>query len=344
MSYLRQGKLNILLDGQFGSTGKGLFASFISVNDHIDIAISNAGPNAGHTFDLNNGLGKQIAYHLPVSGIICDRSTIYLCSGSIIDPDILFNEIERFNIDPDRLFIDPRAAVIEDCDKEFEKNSRSSVARIASTQKGVGSALSRKILRSSCLAQDHPILKEFVKDLNIDWYLDQGCTALMEVPQGIGLGINSGLSYPHCTSREISVSSALSDIQIHPRYLGNVFMCIRTYPIRVGHLMNKKHKIGDSGPFYCDSKEVTWNDIGVKEELTTNTKRIRRVATFSKLQYSESIKLLKPDFILLNFANYMNEKSLSKLVYELNNISKITHLGFGPTVDDIFEIMGGGVD
>lgn len=50
MIELAKGRVNILLDGQFGSTGKGLFAEYISKHNRIDIAITNAGPNAGHTF------------------------------------------------------------------------------------------------------------------------------------------------------------------------------------------------------------------------------------------------------------------------------------------------------
>jgi len=41
---------------------------------------------------------------------------------------------------------------------------------------------------------------------------------------------------------------------------------------------------------------------------------------------------LKPDAILLNFANYMNRKELSELLSEL---PEVTHLGFGPTYRDI---------
>lgn len=51
---LQEGKLNLLLDGQFGSTGKGLFAHYIGCTNHIDIAISNASSNAGHTFCIGD--------------------------------------------------------------------------------------------------------------------------------------------------------------------------------------------------------------------------------------------------------------------------------------------------
>jgi adenylosuccinate synthase len=337
---MKQGKINIIIDGQFGSTGKGLYSSFLSKHNHVDIALSSAGPNAGHTFDMDDGLGPRVAYHLPISGIINDRSTIFLTAGSIIDPDILLDEIERFEIEPWRLYIDPRAAVIEDVDKTFEKDSSSSVASIASTQKGVGSALSRKILRSSTLAKESEKLKPFVRDLDIHFYLNQGCTAFMEVAQGFGLSLNSGLAYPYCTSREVTVTQALVDAQLHPKHLGDVYVIMRTFPIRVGHLIVDDEKVGDSGPFYDDSIEISWDYIGVQEELTTNTKRVRRVATFSFKQLEDVIEHLNPDYLMLNFCNHLSENDLDILVNKINEKVNLTHLGFGPKVTDVKEVYG----
>lgn len=44
------GKLNIIMDGQFGSTGKGSLAAYLGLNHPADIYLSNLSPNAGHTF------------------------------------------------------------------------------------------------------------------------------------------------------------------------------------------------------------------------------------------------------------------------------------------------------
>lgn len=325
---LQPGKLNVLIDGQFGSTGKGLVASYLSQAAHVDIAITNASANAGHTFYLEGR--KCITRHLPVSGVINQSSTIYLCAGAIIDPHILMREIDELKIDLNRICIHPRAAVINQQDIDLE--SKGSVKAIASTQKGVGRALQRKINRSAMLAWEHPALKHLVKELDLDFYLDQGCTALMEVPQGLDLSINSGLAYPYCTSREVTVAHALSEAQVHPAYLGNTIVTIRTFPIRVGHIVEGGVIVGDSGPFYPDSTELSWKQIGVPDEYTTNTRRVRRVASFSMLQYRRMLRLFRPDFIFLNFANYLTSKQLSSLLYKL---PEVTHLGFGPRARDI---------
>lgn len=329
---LKSGKVNMVIDGQFGSTGKGLFCAYIANRHHIDISISNAAPNAGHTF-YDQGK-KIVSKHIPVSGIIQKRNTIYLCAGAIINPKILLKEISDFGISSDRIVIHPRTAVIQDFHIS-EEGKGSAAEKLASTQNGVGRALASKINRETSLAQDIPELKRYVGNMDLMWILDQGATSLMEVPQGLGLSINSGFAYPFCTSREISVSQALSDCQVHPSYLGTVSVCLRTFPIRVGNLFSKNKMVGYSGPFYPDSREMTWEEIGAEPEYTTNTNRIRRIATFSEIQYSFMKRILKPDFIFVNFMNYLNLRDQKRF---LNKHPEITHIGIGPYDQDVFQI------
>jgi adenylosuccinate synthase len=327
---LGRGKLNIIIDGQFGSTGKGLLSSYVGTKFRIDVAVTNGSPNAGHSFYVKNK--KFIAHHLPVTGILNENAIIYLCSGAIINPVILLQELAEFKCS-DRLYIHPRAAVIEKQDLDEEKEG--SVKKIASTRSGVGSALVRKIKRSASLAKDNKILKPFVKEFDLNECLQKKEFVVMEVPQGFDLSINSGLSYPHCTSREITLSAALADAQVHPSDLGSVTVCIRTFPIRVGHIVEKDKVVGDSGPFYPDSTETSWANIGVEEEFTTVTGRVRRVATFSMIQYKRMLKAFRPDYILLNFTNYLSEKELAELLHKL---PEVTHISNGPKVEDIKDI------
>ncbi len=51
---LGRGKLNIIIDGQFGSTGKGLLAAYVGTKFHVDVAMTNGSPNAGHTFYVDD--------------------------------------------------------------------------------------------------------------------------------------------------------------------------------------------------------------------------------------------------------------------------------------------------
>lgn len=327
MLELSKGKVNILIDGQFGSTGKGLFAEYTTQYNYgnIDIAITNAGPNAGHTFMFN---GKKVVTKLlPVSGILDTNSIIYISRGSILHLPLLLHELDFFNIEHDRVYIHPQATVITEEDILVEKEVSSSFNNISSTQNGGGNALARKIKRESKVAKDYEELSYFIMEYPFEHSLNKGATALMEVPQGLGLSLNSSF-YPYCTSRDINIAAALNDCDVHPYYLGKVASCIRTYPIRVGNLPN-----GYSGDFYEDSIETSWEALGLPVEYTTNTHRVRRVATFSLKQYKEMLLKFRPNYIFLNFCNYLDRQTLERM---LKYLPEVTHLGFGSTIEDVY--------
>lgn len=351
-----KGKASVLIDMQYGSTGKGLFAAYLASLPYntIDIASTNAGPNAGHTTMYKDGR-KFITYHLPTFGVIQSDCTIFLNAGSIIDPDMLQVELAQFNIAPKRLVIHPRAVVVEPEDKAYERQETSGAAKLASTQKGVGRAQARKVMREATLAADHPLLKEFVRPFNMAQSIERGARVMIEVPQGFDLSLNDGLSYPHCTSRSINVAQALSDAGIHPSKLGRTVGTQRYYPIRVGNLVGEDGKeIGFSGPCYGDQRELTWEATGQKPEFTTVTKRMRRVFTWSELQYEKAIRTLRPDLVFCNFLNYCkNSNNATNWIRNMAGIERevlersIPKLfGVGPCIEDVlseregFEHMG----
>lgn len=318
---MKSGKLNMSLDGQFGSTGKGLLNSVLAKYNKPDICVSNAAPNAGHTYDLDDGKGKRTVFHLPVTGVLNERSKIYLCAGSIIDPYLLFKEMQEFGVDPKRVIIHPRACVLLPEHGEREKNKSSGATSLASTQKGVGAALADKVARNhgprtmgqwaEASIENRHLMNSLgvIGIIDLQAEMDAGACAFMEVPQGFSLSINHGLSYPHCTSRDITVASALNDAGVHPSYLGRVYLSLRTFPIRVGNIKDEQGKeIGYSGDFYPDSEEKTWEEMNQEPELTTVTKRVRRIATFSEQQYVAALRMNQPDVVFVNFYNYMDTR------------------------------------
>lgn len=340
------GKASVLIDLQFGSTGKGLFAAYLAglPGNRCDLAITNAGPNAGHTTCFADGR-KFIAFHFPTFGIIQSDSIIFLNAGSIIDPTLFIKEMEAFNIDPRRIIIHPRAAVVLEEDVNYEKDVNSGAAKLGSTQKGIGRAIARKVMREAELAADHPTLKKFVKpDFNVMNELRRGARAFIEVPQGLGLSLNDGLSYPHCTGRSINVAQALSDAGVHPHMLYKTIGVQRFMPIRVGNLMDVNGKeVGNSGPCYPDQRELTWEQVGQKPEYTTVTKRKRRIFTWSEMQYQHAMQMLRPDLVFCNFLNYVPDSAGSiNWTREMETIERAMLgttvpkiYGVGPNVEDV---------
>lgn len=312
------GKASVLVGGQFGSEGKGLAAAWLAMQpERIDLGTTNAGAQAGHTTRSKNGKGF-VTFHLPTSSVI-RQCPAYINAGSIIDWATLRQELDDCGLNQSMVSIHPRAAVITRANQMEEQNlPTSSVARVGGTLKGVGAALSDKIMRRSPLAEGTAPdwAKIEIRDLNKE--LRHGRSIILEVPQGTDLSINHGLEPRYTTSRDCWVGSGLSDAGIHPSFIGPIAMVVRSMPIRVGSVYDEHgNLIGHSGSFYRDSKELDWDrDLpGVTPELTTVTRRKRRIASFSYLQYEHAICLNRPDIIILSFLNYLaNADAFTHLV------------------------------
>lgn len=337
-NFVQSGKVSLIIDGQFGSTGKGLIADAIVRENHIDICCATLSPNAGHTTysDFRASHEKKIVTKLlPISGILSKRSMIYLSPESVIDVDILKHEVNTFNISEERVYIHPRASIVQTSEADYDEG----LVRIGSTKKGTGPARASKLLRKN------PLIGSInlggvanVESLDMNYLLDQGCSVLIESGQGVDLGINYGLSYPYCTSRDVLPANLLADFGIHPKYLGNVILVMRTYPIRVGNPTDSNGiEIGYSGPFYDDSVELTWEELGQQPELTTVTQRIRRIATFSVKQFERTLSLVQPTHIFLNFVNYIREEDVGLFERLFSDRKEHILLGYGPRVEDITE-------
>ena len=334
-NFVEPGKVSIIVDCQFGSSGKGLIADAISKDNHIDICCATLSPNSGHTTYVNGV--KNVTRLLPVSGIYTENSYMYLSPESVIDVNILREEVQRFWIQRERLYIHPRASIVQTDESNYDKH----LVSLGSTRKGTGPARASKILRRNPLvvsAGVEDIAKIDILDINS--MLDNGYSVLIESGQGLDLGINYGLAYPYCTSKDVLPANLLADFAIHPKYLGNIMLVLRTYPIRVGNPVNEYGKeIGYSGPFYPDSKEITWHELGQNPELSSVTKRVRRVATFSEKQFYRAIRLIQPTHIFLNFVNYIRKEDRSMFERIFTNREEHVYFGYGPNVSDISSIF-----
>lgn len=349
-NFVLPGKASVLFDGQFGSTGKGLAGAWIGEHNLIDWCTTNASANAGHTSIID---GKPvILFHIPSSFLTARENgycRILVNKGAIIDLDILEREIIENDIPIDQIFVDPNATVITPEDKEREADSRSSATKIASTQKGCGAALARKVMR------DGPNLGQYVAKtsrrvpfrlmpVSLNREMAAGMAVMVEVPQGFSLSLNASGFFPHTTSRDCTLQQGLSDAGIHPRLFHKSLACLRTFPIRVGNIEDAQgRQIGFSGRVFPDQYETSWRELGLAEERTTVTKRVRRVFTFSLKQYDSLLDYCMPDIIFLNFCNYMGRHQLNRLVHDImmverkKGLSPLHYFGFGPSSDDIRE-------
>jgi adenylosuccinate synthase len=338
----------VVVDGQFGSTGKGLIASWFAekFGHHFSLVTSNAGPNSGHTSYGPND-EKVVLKQLPTMAVMerkfnkelnNDSIPIYLNAGAIINPDILNKEVAEHDVD---VILHRNAVLVRPEDLIAEGSG--TVREVAGTRQGGGSALARKVLRdplavvSSYQGEWHP--KITISD-DVMWEYDQG-PVFMEVSQGFSLGIHSQF-YPKVTSRECTVSAAFADARCHPHHLRHTIMVIRTYPIRVGN-----HEGFSSGDCYPDQEEASWNGIGIAPELTTVTLRPRRIFTFSVVQYKHALVANRPDTIFVNFMNYIDgvenrqkfATHLAAIAQEMLGFTPRFLWGYGPRNKDVLEYV-----
>lgn len=326
---LKPGCFHVVTDGQWGSCGKGHATTALAARYRPEYLSTTSMANAGHTAEHDDG-ERFVAKALPSAAILnkwLQNTTRpynpYIIIGATAAFDL--NQIlQEINICGNRkyMLIHPRAGIITQNHRDREQGPASAVRHLASTMQGCGEFLAEKVLRRRglLLARDYPELGDMIaNDLHVSlntMMTKMGSTILHEGSQGYSLDINHGSHYPQCTSRGTTAIQNLADMGFNSQRLGDVFLVIRPYPIRVGNVEG-----GYSGHCYPDQIETTWENvfsaggygqIETKDlkarELTTVTKRQRRVFSFSERQVREAATVNGATKIILNFADQIDHK------------------------------------
>lgn len=303
--------VDVIVGGQYGSEGKGQVAAHLASD--YDLLVRVGGPNAGHT--VWQDPKPYTFHHLPSGSNSNPHASLALGAGAVVNVQRLLREIADCEVDKDRLAIDPQVMVITSEDIKAEAELRSTMG---STAQGVGRAtarriLERKLLRRDCtIAENVKELSPFVRPVTevLDRHYRSGSAVMLEGTQGTGLSLYHG-PYPYVTSRDTTVAGCLADAGISPSRARKVIMVCRTYPIRVESPSGKT-----SGPM---SREIDWKEVsrrsGVPEselreaEVTSTTKRKRRVSEFDWALLRRSASLNAPTDIALTFVDYLNIKN-----------------------------------
>lgn len=261
---------------------------------------------------------------VPIPAMMGRCEGVIGCSGLFI-PELLEKELKEGwenNGKPVELIIDYNAVVINSEHMSAETSMKS---RIGSTGEGVGSATADKVMRKTGITSwDLVGTGKVLPGVNADpWmrkvniipdtarYINKalidGKKVIVEATQGVGLSLHSGGYYPFCTSRECTPQGVLGEAGIaqdNALDLVERIMVIRTYPIRVG---------GNSGPMY---KEITWDQLKDRTggyvqtpEITTVTKKTRRISEFDWDEAERAIIVTCPTSIALMFFDYLHPDS-----------------------------------
>lgn len=287
------GKLIVVAGAQYGSEAKGHVVDQLSrpqvAGDNV-VVVRVAGPNAGHTVygqcpsdckpDAAHMSGDLWIGHpwrlrsVPVGAVSNPRADLVIAAGSEIDYDVLMSEtvaLDAAGYDvSSRMVIDDQATMLEPMHIEREVEDKIQ-ERLGSTAKGIGAARADRIWRYARTWGDH-IGKTVGNSVDTAEFmrnrLAQGATVIIEGTQGYGLGLHAG-HYPQCTSSDCRAIDFLAMAGLSPwapevTEFG-VWLAARVRPIRVA---------GNSGPM---KGETDWRTLGLPEEFTTVTKKVRRV-------------------------------------------------------------------
>lgn len=354
---MKMNRGNLIIDLQFGSTGKGLIAGYLAERDAPDTIVTAWAANAGHTYIDKDG--RKFVHTMLANGIVSRRlERVLLGPGSVIDPVNLAREIEEASplMTGIELFIHPSATIITQRHRDEEAGP---MTKIGSTKKGCGAAAIQRIRRdpddlntAGCLGKPHPLLVEHglghcvVSAQEYQVQLAKTRVLQVEGAQGYSLSMYHGF-YPFCTSRDVSVHQMLADCAIPPAMASwlTVVGTARTFPIRVANRFDDSGaQVGYSGPCYDDQHEISFADIGQEVELTTVTKLPRRIFTFSDKQIAEAVHMNGVRELFLNFMNYLPEgPGRADFVERVNRAvepygCRVRYLGFGPAEQDVHEL------
>jgi adenylosuccinate synthase len=341
---MQTGKFNCVIDGFWGSSGKGKVSTWLA--DHFNVSnVSSANlPNAGHSAVFEGGY-KYVAKAIPTSA--CLRQAFgrnincWISPGSGFSWDRLLKEWVESG--KPVINIHERVSIVTADHAKRERDGAESTAHIASTMQGSATALVDKILRRADCQLARNTYVTFMKEMgdklppefihsirvigsevfrdSVQTLIENSATWLHEGSQGYALSIDHGSHYPNCTSRNCSVQAAMDYMSIPPKMVGDVYLNLRSFPIRVGNLIdpNSGQQLGYSGDFYEDCRELTWGQVALdsgmpreeadklaESERTTVTKRIRRVCTFSDTGLKDAVRTNGATKLSMNFIQYIN--------------------------------------
>lgn len=350
-------EMKLILDLQFGSTGKGLIAGYLARQWRPTCVVTAWAPNAGHTFISGNG--RKFVHTMLANSIVSpDLDTIMIGPGSLINPDSLIAELDAASdvLHKDcRVYIHPHAAVVTQAHRDAEAGP---MTKIGSTKKGVGEAMIQRIRRDpdnqnvARVALKGTALETCVIERPDDWtgMLYNNKRIMIEGAQGFSLSMYHGF-YPYCTSRDVSTMQTLADCGIPYAMWKNaktdVIGCVRTFPIRVANRFDEKGaQVGWSGPHYYDQKEISFEELGLPTELTTVTKLPRRIFTFSAQQIREALTICGANQVFLNFCNYTESpeelleiiRAIEREGSHVDANTAVRYLGWGPSEDDVTDV------
>jgi adenylosuccinate synthase len=170
----------VIVGVQWGDEGKGKATDLLG--ERTDWVVKfNGGNNAGHTVVIGD---EKYALHLLPSGILTPGVTPIIGNGVVIDPEVLFFELEALSargIDVSKLKVSSNAHIITQYHRTLDKVTERFLGKrqIGTTGRGIGPAYADKINRTGIRVQD--LFDENILRQKVEGALDRKNHLLVKV-------------------------------------------------------------------------------------------------------------------------------------------------------------------
>ena len=243
---------DVIVDLQYGDTGKGKVAHALAGSDDYDVVLRyNGGSNAGHTVYHK---GQKVVTHQVPLGVLYGKKSV-IGMGCVVNLQGLVEEIKSLNdmgFDTKGLiFVDKRAHIV----LPTHLVEDSSDEKIGTTRQGIGPAYRDKYGRTGTRLGDMLTFSSTLFDI-IDTYelFHKDKTKyriLCEGAQGFHLDVDWG-EYPYVTSSHCTVG-AVSLNGIPPKKIRKVIGTMKAYETYVG---NRTDYTDETNPIFKQIQEL----------------------------------------------------------------------------------------
>ena len=155
-----------VVGGYWGDEGKGRVASYEARNASL-VLRTTGGNNAGHTVYYR---GNKIPLHLIPGGIIYPQTTAIICNGVVVDPNVLFKEInllkQYIDVTPEKFILSDRAHIIMPYHPILDgiQEEKRGGKKIGTTKRGIGPCYEDAAKRIGIRFQDLSLPEKELKE------------------------------------------------------------------------------------------------------------------------------------------------------------------------------------
>lgn len=186
MSHEFKGQGLVVVGGQWGDEGKGRIVDSLAKDCDVIVRFQ-GGNNAGHSLHIGD---QSLVLHLIPCGIMREGKVSVIGNGVVIDPDVLFLEIDLLSrhgvkCTNANLRIASNAHIIFSFHKMIDADRENkSESHIGTTKRGIGPCYEDKVARFGIVAKDllsKDLLKKKLKNVFSNRHLDRSINDFDEI-------------------------------------------------------------------------------------------------------------------------------------------------------------------